>query len=254
MARPVLHFGNLFSDGTLVSSEDATTNPVRRIADGSINLDYFVGVISGGANMEVVQVTLPTAARAVALVINQAAIPVGTSLVVESFDIGGGNLVKHLDETGAGATFITTLSGVVADRQEWRLTISGAGVGSGVSAWRAAEIQLTTGRLEVERPQVGVGRVRVRQFGRLEVPHGQPFVRRRGPRLRRMSYSFQLIDGSQVTDMEDFVDAVEGGQAFGLVDDEGSRMWAELLGGGIGFDDQAGVRAAQFTFQEIRRD
>lgn len=256
MAKPVIHYGNLFADGSLTSSEDATTNPVRRIADGSINLDYFVGALSGGANMEVIQVTLPTAASGVSLTINQTSIPAGTLFVVESFDIGGGNLVEHLRETrGPRTDLVLNLSGVVADRKEWRLTISGGGTGSGVAGWRAGEIQLATGRLTMERPQVGVDRVRVRQFGRFEVPHGQPFVRRRGPRLRRLRYAFQLVSGIQVTDAEAFVDAVEGGQAFTLVDDQASTpIWAELMGADVGFDDQAGVQAASFTLQEIRRE
>ncbi len=256
MAKPVTYFGNLFADGSLASQEDGTTNPVRRVADGSVNLDYFLGVLSGAAaNWDVLQATLPTAARAVALTVNQVVlgIPTSTRFIVESFDTGGGNLVQHLDYTsvvGDASGLVQTLTGVVADRQEWRLTVSGS---AGLEKWPVAEIQLATSSLTMERPQVGVGRPRIRQFGRFEVPNGQPFVRRRGPRLRRLQYAFLLISGTQVSGAESFVDAVEGGQAFTLVDDTGVQQWAELLGEQQAFDDQAGVNGVQFTFQQIRR-
>ena len=253
MAQPTVYFGNLFADGSLVSSESADTNPVRRIADGSINLNYLLGTFSGGDNWDVIQVSLPTAARASALTVNRADIPSGTQFIVDSFDTGGGNRVTHADFTTSADAIglVQVLTGVVSDRQEWRLTVSGS---AGPEAWKVAEVQLTSGLLTMQRPQVGVGRTRLRQFGRFPVPNGQPFVRRRGPRLRQLRYSFLLVSGAQVTDSEAFIDAVEGGQAFTLVDDTGSQLWAELMGEQSAFDDQAGVNGLELLFQEIRRD
>jgi hypothetical protein len=91
----------------------------------------------------------------------------------------------------------------------------------------------------------------VRQFTRIPVPGGQPFVKRNGPGLRRTLCTFTLVSGVEVTEAEAFVDAVEGGQAFTLVDDRSETYWAELMEGDVPFRDNAGIFAVSLTFQEI---
>lgn len=251
MARPVIYYDNLFSIGTLSGEHSTTDNPVRQVGDGSINLDYQV--TSGTTPTGFFQVTLPTAQAPDALVFARAELVSGHRIILESEDVGGGNNATILDFTLTSGVdrLVSGITGATA-RRVWRLTISG--VQAGLSQAQVHEAMLAT-KLELPRsPIVGVERARMRQFTRVPVPGGQPFVKRDGPRLRRTGYTFALTSGTQVSDVETFVDAVDGGQAFFLVDDLQQSYFAELLGTDVGFDDQAGEFGLQLTFLEVRAD
>lgn len=244
--RPIAYHSNLFSSpGTLSGTHDASDNPAERVADGSVNLAYnasTVAVTSG-----IVQVTLTTAARPDALVLARAGAISGARFILESEDVGGGNNATELDFTPASNTVpvVQTISGGTA-RQVWRLTVSG-----GAPPVQLHEAQLATQYQLPRSPDLLVRRTKVRQFTRIAVAGGQPFVKRNGPGLRRTLCTFVLISGAEVTAAEAFVDAVEGGQAFTLVDDRAETYWAELLEAAVPFDDTAGVFTVSLTFQEI---
>lgn len=250
MARPIVYYDNLFSEGTLSGSNSTASNPVRQVADGSINLDYQVtsGVTPSGE----FQVTLGAARAPEALVLARGEVLSGMRFILESEDADGSNNATVLDFTLQADTdrFASGISGATA-RRVWRLTISGL---SGQAQAQAHEIMLAEQLTLSRSPLLGVDRTRVRQFTRIPVPGGQPFVKRDGPRLRRTAYQFILSSGSQVTDVEDFVDAVEGGQAFFLSDDLGQQYFAELLGSDVQFDDQAGEYGVSLAFLEVRAD
>ena len=60
MSVPVVFFDNLLLSGTLTGSNESTTNEVRKVADGSINLPYVVSEVSGGILSGQVTVVLAT--------------------------------------------------------------------------------------------------------------------------------------------------------------------------------------------------
>ena len=246
MPRPIVYHSNLFSSpGTLSGTHDANDNLVGRVADGSVNLAYdasTVAITSG-----VMQVILTTAARPDALVLARAGAISGARFILESEDVGGGNNATELDFVPANNTvpLVQTISGGTA-RQVWRLTVSG-----GTPPVQLYEAQLATQYQVPRSPELQVTRTRVRQFTRVPVAGGQPFVKRNGPGLRRTLCTFVLISGTEVTEAEAFVDAVEGGQAFTLVDDRAETYWAELLESDVAFNDNAGIFTVSLTFQEI---
>lgn len=253
MGRPTIYYGNLFSLGVLSGTEDTADNPVRRIADGSVNLRYtLTSTVASRASGEV-EVTLTTAAAPDALVLVSGGTVSGHRWILESEDVGGGNNATILDFTISAQVdrFVREISGATA-RRVWRLTVSGV---SGVTTNQEPyEIQLGTKHQLPRSPEVGVARERVRQFTRVPIPGGQPFVKRDGPRLRRTTYRLVVLSGSEVTAAEDFVDAVQGGQAFTIVDDQAAQYYAELLRQDIPFPDEAGVYRMEFMFQETRAD
>ena len=243
MARPVAYHSNLFSVGTLSGDNASNSNPVGRVADGSVNLPYVshdAPAVSGG-----VAVTLATAGRPDALVLVRSDFG-SAGFRLESDDVGGGSGAIELTGTHSSTQpqVVELASGT--DRRVWTLTaIQGGG---GVSWYEA---QLATKYQLPRSPDLQVTRTKVRQFTRIPVAGGQPFVKRDGPGLRRTLYTFVLISGTEVTEAEAFVDAVGGGQAFTFTDDREETYWAELLDGSVTFQDTAGVFTVSLTFQEI---
>ncbi len=250
MPRPILYYSNLFGQGTLSGSNASTTNPVLRVSDGSVGLDYTP--TSGATPSGLVQVTLSVAASPDALVMPSGNALSGTRFILESEDVGGGNNATVLDFTlaaDAGA-FVQDL-GVPTARRVWRLTVSGLAAQAQMTA---REFMLAEKLTLPRSPSVGVGRVRVRQFGRMPIVGGEPFVIRNGPPLRRTQYDVVAISGAEVSGLEAFVDAVDGGEFFYLIDDRSESYFAELLNGEVPFSDEAGVFQLNWTFQEIRAD
>lgn len=251
--RPKIFYGNLFALGVLSGSMNSYTNPVRRVADGSINLSYQLtsGLVSGlvgGA----VAVTLPVAMAPDAFVLPKGSTASGHQYVLESEDVGGGNNATVFDFTLSGATdrFVQEISGATP-RRVWRLTVNGV---SGLDHMSAREMQLAS-LLEMPRsPEVSVTRTRVRQFTRLPIAGGQPFVKRDGPRLRQTRFSFVVVSGAELLGVEAFVDDIEGGESFTITDDLAQTYWAELLGTEQPFDDEAGVYRVGLAVREIRAD
>lgn len=245
MPAPIVYHSNAFSLGVLSGTHNADDNPVSRVADGSVNLAYDVSTLA--VTSGIVQVTLTTAARPDALVLTRGAAISGARFVLESEDVGGGNNATELDFTPSGNTvpLVQTISGGTA-RRVWRLTVSG-----GTPPVQLHEVQLATAYQLPRSPQVQVTRTKVRQFTRIPIAGGQPFVKHDGPNLRRTLCTFILISGTEVTEAEAFVNAVEGGQAFTLVDDRAETYWAELLGADVPFQDEAGVFTWSPLFQEV---
>lgn len=250
--RPSIYYGNLFAEGTLSGGQDTTTNPVRRVADGSVNLDY--SIMSGGAvTSGWVAVAMGSGVVPDALVFPKCSIVSGHMFSLESEDLDQSNRTTVLSYTASGTLdrLVLHLSGGETPRRVWRLWVSGV---SGLDAMTAREVQLAT-RLQFPRSvEVGVGRTLVRQFTRLPIPGGQPYTKRDGPALRRTRWTFSIISGSEVSGMQTWVRAVEGGSSFTVTDDLGDTYWSELLGPDQPFSDRAGVYGVDMTIQEVRAD
>jgi len=242
---PIIYWGNFFAEGALSGSTSTDANPGRRVGDGSINLPYEA--TSGSPPSGVIQVTLSEAKAPDAFVLVLGDVTSGTRFTLESEDLGGGNNATILDFTLTADTdrFVQTITGATA-RAVWRLTVV-----SGAAQASFRELQLASAQQLPRSPEVGIDRTRVRQFTRIPIPGGQPFVKREGPRLRRTLYSFVAISGLEVSGLERFADGVEGGDAFTLVDDLAAQYWSELVESDVGFPDQAGVFTMQLGFQEI---
>lgn len=253
--RPVIYYGNLLLSGTLSGTAEDTSNVARKVRDGSINLPYTVTadvltIQSGSITLELTSPAAPDA-----FVLPKCALLSGHTVLLQSMDdLAETNLATLVTLNLTSATeFILEELTTPTPRAVWRLLISGAQ--SLDAQARVHEWQLALEKLTLPRsPQVGVGRERVRQFTRLPVPGGQPFVKRDGPRLRRTTYDLVVLSGTEVDSMRDFADAVDGGQAFTLTDDLGSSYWAELSAENFAEDDQAGASRVRLQFQEIRTE
>lgn len=245
--RPITYYGNLFSLGTLSGSNSTSSNSVARIADGSISLDYQL--TSGLTPSGDIQVTLSTAQTASALTVPSGLAVSGHRFILESEDVGGGNNATILDFTlsSTSGTFVREFSGATA-RKVWRLTVSGTLSGS---QFTTREVTLSD-KLQFPRsPAVGVPRSSVRQFSRINIPGGQPFVKRDGPKLKRTAYTFVVLSGAERDSIDTWIEGIEGGEAFYFIDDEAGEYWAEVPDPPIPFQDEAGVHNLIMTFQEI---
>lgn len=255
MPRPIVYYGNHMTSGTLSGSTESTDNPVREVADGSINLGYAVTTdVSPTAHSGQVDLVLNAAVRPAAFILPRCSLVSGLTLLLQSMDdVGGTNLatVVSADISTLTTFYKAEISSGETPRAVWRLLISGV---SGLVPAKVHESQLAVTRTQFARsPEVSVSRIRVRQFTRIPVPGGQPFVKKDGPRLRRYTYNFVLVSGATENNpMRDFVDAVEGGEAFTTQDDLGDCYWAELLGNEINEGDSAGVSRWATAIQEIR--
>lgn len=251
--KPIVYFGNLMLSGTLTGSNESTSNPVREVADGSINLGYILTedvsptLHSGSATVEMGVARVPTT-----LVLPKCLLQSGMTLrLFGADDTAGTNQTNPVTQLFTAETrfFLAELPSGSAAKKVWTLSVSGV---SGLVPAQTHEIQLASSRSEFDRPpQVGVTRVRVLQYTRIAVPGGQPFVKREGPRLRRTEFTFLLTSGAEIDEVHAFVDGVDGGGAFTLTDDLGQSYWAELLGNDVGETDEAGVFTWRPTFQEI---
>lgn len=249
---PTIYHSNLYALGTLSGALDTDLNPVERVADGSVNLSYEAAT-SAVASGEI-QVTLVTAARPNALTLPRVDPGSAASVrfILESEDVGGGNNATELDFVVSDFSAPTVQAiGAGTARRVWRLTVSGA---AGFGPVDVYEAQLATKYEFPRRPIVPVDRARVRQHTRFSIAGGQPFVKRDGPTLRRTLYTTMLTSGSQISGAEAFVDAVDGGQSFTLVDDRAETYWAEMLGSEIPFQDEAGVYTWSPLFQEVNAE
>ena len=239
--------------GVLSGSLQSTDNPVRKVADGSVNLGYTVSEdIDATTHSGSITLTLTVADQPVAFALPRCDLASGTTLLLQSMDdLAETNLATIVSATTtSGVEFFKEEITPGTDRAVWRLIISGA---SGLEPAKIHEAQLALTRMQFGRAhQMGVDRTRVRQYTRIPVPGGQPFVKRDGPRLRKTGYSFTLISGAENQPVRDFVDAVEGGEAFTIQDDLGACYWAELLGAEVPERDDAGVSSWGLVFQEIR--
>lgn len=247
---PKFYYNDRFRLGTLSGSNATGLNPVERVSDGFMGMAY--AATSGVTPSGIVQVTLTEADVPHSLVIAKASMLSGYRLILESEDVGGGNNAVRVDETVPVVTGITSvvyaISGGSAARRVWRLTMSGV---SGQSPLQLYEGMLADLQDMPRSNSVGVTRTRVRQFTRTPVPGGQAFVVRDGPRLRRTRYSFVVVSGSEVTGLEQFVDGIDGGEAFFHIDDRGAQYMAELLTPDQVFDDSAGTFSVDMTVQEV---
>jgi hypothetical protein len=247
----VIRYGNMLASGALSGSQDAFANPVRRVADGSINLPYEAtsgSPISGTFEVEVASAAVPDS-----LVIPRGLLPSGLVVSLVSEDPGGANQALVLTSALAASAdfFVADLPSGATPRQVWRVVLSGV---SGSEQALVYEATLCSRFEATRRPEVGVARSRERQFTRISVPGGQPFVKRDGPVLRGARYRFPAVSGLDVGEFYTFVEAVEGGAAFTLEDDLGAAFWAELSGSSQPFPDEAGFYRIELGFLEIRAD
>lgn len=248
--NPIAYHSNLFALGTLSGSHDSVTNPVRRIADGSINLPYTLA--SGATPTGQVLVVLSSAQLPEALAVPYAPSSIsGFRFILESGPAAVGPWSTVLDATIAADTDRFVEEFTTSAQLAWRLTVSGM---PGMAQFRPHEVMLSF-KAEFPRPvQLGVARARVRQYTRLPIPGGQPFVKRDGPPLRRTRYVVVAVSGAEVQVLEDLVDALEGGQAFYFVDDLAHEYFAEMPEPEVPFDDSSGIYTVNPFILEVRAD
>lgn len=255
MAVPTVYYGNLMLSGTLSGSNNTTTNPARRVADGSINLSYTATRdVSASLHSGQVQVVLTSAQVPDALSIPLMSVPSGFTLELQSApsEFASGTTVLSTTFTDAETTrYKSDLPSGTSAALVWRVVLSGV---SGLVAAKVNEVQLATKQAYPRNVEVGVQRQHVRQFTRIPVPGGQPFVKRDGPKLRRFTYKFYTIDSAEVGNFRDLVHALEGGDAFTFSDDLGDWYWAEMPDPVVPEDDQAGVASWSVVVQEVRVD
>jgi len=261
--RPIVYYGNLLLSGTLSGTNNSTTNPVRQVADGSINLGYILAsdqspTLQSGS----VYVILVSSQAPLGISIPKGLLQSGHTLKLQSMSdpVSEAGLVTALTTTFTAQTefYLAQISGLAA-AAVWRVLISGV---SGLVPARTHEIQLFTHQFEFGEVQVGIDRGHVRQFSRIAIPGGQPFVRREGPKLERSPYRLFSVVSAQLGFTEenltngdglvDFIDAIDGGDAFTLTDDLARSYWAELLDAEPSQSDVAGVSEWTLTFQEIK--
>lgn len=252
MPRPILYHGNLLLSGSVSGTQDSSSNPVRKVRDGSVNLPYTVTADVAGIQSGSVTLQLTVAASPDAFVLPRCDLLSGHTITLESMDdLAETNLatVHTVTLTSATEFYLQELASPTA-RKVWRLEISGA---TALAAQgKVHEFQLADKYQLPRSPEVNVARTRVRQFTRLPIPGGQPFVKRDGPRLRQNGYSLVILSGSEVDTLRNFVDTVEGGQAFTMTDDLQESYWAELLSANLEEEDEAGVSRVTLQFQEIK--
>lgn len=250
--RPIIYHSNSFALGTLSGERDTNLNPVERVADGSVNLPYEAATTTIVSSA--IQVTLPTADRPDVLAL--ARVDPGSAasvrFILESEDVGGGNNATELDFTVSGfaSPTVQTIPGGTA-RRVWRLTVSGI---DGFGPVDVYEMQLATQYQIPRSHEVLVDRARIRQYTRVPIAGGQPFVKRDGPTLRRSLYTVVLVSGAQVSGAEALVDALDGGQSFTFTDDRSETYWAELLGQETPLPDEAGIYRWSPLFQEVNAE
>lgn len=253
MPRPIVYYGNFLLSGTLSGTNTQTTSgtgQVRRVADYDLSLPYKVvsgnpeGIVEGH-----VDVTLPsTAVQPDAFIMVSGTSLSGFQAVVASEDGGGSNRNVYDTRTLSG-TSPYVVEFAASGNTHFRYELSGTTSGLGNPTLH--ELVFATKYQLPRSPSVGVDRTRVRRFDRLDIPGGAPFTFRQGGSLRRRAYTFILTSG-QEDGLESFVQAVDGGEPFWLVDDDGDSYWAELLGSDLALADDAGVFTVSLVFQEVR--
>ncbi len=249
--RPKFYHNDRFRLGTLSGSTNSPTNPMARACDGDVGLYYVL--TSGSPPFGRLEVELPTTEIPYALVISKAAQLSGCQILLESTTLARATWATRVNELASGAVsevFVVSGDSGLA-RHVWRLTVSGVTVSGQLQLYEAMLADLQ----EMPRSnEVGVERTRVRQYTRIPIPGGAPFVKRDGPRLRRTGYSFTVLDGAEVQALEAFVDSVDGGEFFFHVDDRGEQYVAELANPGQVFTDTAGVYSISMVVQEVETD
>jgi hypothetical protein len=257
--RPIIYYGNVFAFGVLSGTNTEVNEPtgaVRRVSDADLSNPYQIvdgdpstveGIVSG----EVAVFTDGSLPTGFAMVIGSQLSGFQARLLSE--DIGGGAAQVHDSRTLSGNdAYHFAVTPLSSGNQVWRYELSGTTSGIGIP--QLNEIMLGV-RYQLPRsPEVGVGRTKQRRFDRLAIPGGQPFLFRQGSALRQRAFRFYLISGTETEELDDFLDGVDGGDPFFLVDDHGEGYWAELVGNDQASDDQAGVHLVALTFCEIRKE
>lgn len=252
MAKPIFYYGSLLLSGTISGTAATTDNPIRKLRDGSINLPYEVTADVASIQSGSVTIQMTTARTTDAFILPKCGLLSGHWLHLESMDdLAETNLasvIPSFEITEPTDFLLSGIAGATA-RKVWRLTITGD---QALDAQALVhELQLPIKYQLPDSPQVGVDRTRVRQFTRIPVPGGQPFVKRDGPLLRQTSYQFILASGSDIDGVRNLATALEGGDAFTHTDDLAASYWAELLGNAVAEADEAGVSSVALTVQEV---
>lgn len=251
MGIPKIYYNNRFAAADVLSGSEASDgNPVRRVADGDLSLKYYLfdspgDPVSGTVHATMAAATLPTyfvQARATAVS--------GYTIKVFSSDYGGGNQAQHLETTLSGDdSFVEVLSGADTARRCWWVEYSTEV--SGLGACNLYEVMLAD-QLELPRsPEVGVTRTTVQNYQQMAIPGAASFKLRLGEDYRKVGYSLYLVSGTEVDDVETFLQTNDGGEPFWFVNDLGSEYWAELQGPAHEFDDQAGVYGYGLVINEV---
>lgn len=255
MARPIFYHGNYLLSGTVTGSNDSAANPVRKVHDGSINLPYVFSVdVDPTTQSGQVTVDLTTRELPAALSLPKCALLSGHTVKLQSMTNTAGDGTVDVITSGLTApqNFLLAELPVASGNFVWRVVISGA---SGLVTPKVNEVQLASTKTQLPRsPEVAVSREHVRQFTRMPVPGGQPFVKRDGPMLRLVRYQFRSVQGTETNALRSFVQDIEGGSAFTMTSDLEESYWAELLAPTVPEEDEAGVSQWTLTPQEIKVD
>ena len=252
--RPKFYHNDRLRLGTLSGQYNGLTNPVRRVADGSITVSYLAtsGATPTGAFETRIASGFADPQNPTHFVIPRGTPTLsGYRIIIQSEDLDGSNQAVRLDVTTTSGEYgVFTLSGGTA-RRVWRITISGT---ASMVPLRLFEAMLADEYETARSPIVGVQRIRSRQFTRIPIVGSQAFVKRDGPRLRRTRYTIPLVSGTEIDGLRTFIDSIEGGNPFFHIDDLGDAYFAELLGEGASEPDDAGVYFVEMEIQEIKVD
>lgn len=250
---PIIYYGNALLSGSLFAMQGGDADTLSRVRDGSVNLSYVHTISGAGGRTGEVNLTLPFEVSPDAVVLPRCLLQSGTQVRVRARTVSGAVAKVQVNEILSGDVTFYLSDFDTPERKidtffEIRIT-AGA---SQPLAQEVHEVVLAQKYTLPRSPEVSVTRTRVRQFSRIPIPGGQPFVKRNGPMLRQTSMNFVVLSGSEVNALRGFIGVVEGGEAFTLSDDLGDVYWAELLDANVPEQDEAGVSRVSLTFQEIK--
>lgn len=250
MALPIIYYGNLYTEGTLSGSSSDDANPVRRVGDSDRTLKYtLLDSVGPDVTSGRVDVTLGSAATRDYLVMARGAALSGWTLNVQSEDIGGGNNASHGSQAMVDdSSFVLALSGTSTSRRVWRTElVSVSGITSSPDLY---EIMLAKRFVFPQPPVVGVGRYRIQNYQRLDIPGGAPFKLRLGEDYQQLDYQL-TIPQTEASGLDSFLQENDGGEPFWFTSDKSESFWAEMVEPQISFDDQAGVYTVVLKIREI---
>lgn len=265
MSQPIVYHGNLLASGSFGvkgQSNNAafdpidSDNPVARVIDGSVLLPHTPSgeLYAGGALRSVTYQSVVTSNYSpdVLAYFGTHGADAWSFAVLQSSDFSASATTTRLSVATPGP-----LSGLAIyslndshhnSRFNWMVNWVG------LAAWGVSvpnEMWLAKAWTMPRSPEVGVERTRSRQFARLPIPNGQPFVKRYGPALRVTSYESILLSGSEIDAFNAMLTDIEGGEIFPFTDDLGDSYLAELVGPAVVEPDEAGVYAVSLTFREV---
>jgi hypothetical protein len=264
MPAPIVYHGNVLASGSFGVKGQLTNtefdpidpeNPVARVIDGSVLLKHTPSgeLYAGDVLRAITYQVVATADHSPDTLIfyGTASSDANSYVLGQSTDfIGTGSYTNWSGNIGpvSGLLIQSFTNPAQTSKLYWRF-------GSvGLAAWEVMvprEMWIATSWTMPRSPSVGIDRTRVRQFTRLDIPNGQPFVKRRGALLRQTTYNSVMVSGTEINAFNAMLSDIEGGEIFPFTDDLGDSYLAELVGPAIVEQDEAGIYTVGMTFREV---